>query len=117
MLETIKTFLSPFKLYIYVALAAIVLTAWLFDRHAQYEAGIAHCTEQQHEAEAKYSQGQKAKQEAEKQDAVKKADEAAKQTSDMAHDKEVLIQNIDSKCALSDAERLRFNETLDRLQK
>jgi len=117
MLEIIKTYVLQFKLYIYVALAAFVVTAWLFDRHAQYNAGVAHCTEQQHEAETKYEQGQKTKQESEKQAAVKKADQAAKQTSDMAHEKDVLIQSIDSKCVLSDDERVRFNEALDRLQK
>lgn len=121
-----SVFLAPYKIYIFIALASILSTFWLVDRHVQYNAGIAHCTQQHADAQAKYEQGQVKKKEAEKQEAVKAADKAATQINLLAneHDKQVDKQNELSKlhptspsCALSGDEFLRFNEAISRLQK
>lgn len=46
--------LSPYKLYIYAALAAMIVSGWMWDRHAQYNKGVAACELEQAEAKANY---------------------------------------------------------------
>lgn len=54
MFTKMLTFLSPYKLYIYAAVAALVVSGWLFDRHQQYNKGVAQCQLKQAEAQADY---------------------------------------------------------------
>ena len=54
MFKTALTFLSPYKFYIYAAVAALVVSGWLFDRHQQYNKGVAQCQLKQAEAQADY---------------------------------------------------------------
>ena len=46
--------LSPYKLYIYAALAAIVVSGWMWDRHMQYNKGVNACQLKQAEAQSSY---------------------------------------------------------------
>lgn len=54
MFKTALAFLSPYKLYIYAAVAALVVAGWAFDRHQQYNKGVAACQLKQAEAQASY---------------------------------------------------------------
>jgi len=54
MFSKVLTFLSPYKLYIYAAVAALVVSGWLFDRHQQYNKGVAQCQLKQAEAQSSY---------------------------------------------------------------
>lgn len=116
MLDTIKTFLSAAKLYIYVVLAAILISGWLFDRHSQYKAGIAYCSKQLDKANAEYTERKEQENQQAKEEAVQDADKAAKQIANLEHEKQILLSKLDSKCSLSDAERVQLDATLGRLQ-
>lgn len=50
----ILKYLAPYKTYIYAALAAVVVTGWLVDRHMQYEEGKNACLLAQATAQASY---------------------------------------------------------------
>lgn len=54
MFKAIGAFLAPYKLFIYVGLASCIVGAWVWDRHAQYNKGVAACELEQAEAKANY---------------------------------------------------------------
>lgn len=76
MFDTIKGVISAFKVYILMGLAIFVFTAWLFDRHSQYEAGVSYCRQEEAAAQAEYSKRKEAQYEQEKTKAVKEAVDA-----------------------------------------
>jgi len=53
MFKTALTFLSPYKLYIYAGLAALVIAGIAFDRHNQYNKGKRECQTEYYEASNK----------------------------------------------------------------
>lgn len=54
MLKAIGAFLAPYKLFLYIGLASCIAGAWVWDRHAQYNKGVAACELKQSEARAEY---------------------------------------------------------------
>ena len=54
MLAKLTAFLSPYKWLIYAALAASVVSAWAWDRKAQFNRGVAATELKQSEAKADY---------------------------------------------------------------
>lgn len=54
MLSKLLGKLAPFKLYVYAAIVAMLLTGWAFDRHQQYKKGETACQLKQAQAQASY---------------------------------------------------------------
>ena len=124
MWTTILTYLEGIKIWLFVIAISILSTAWLVDRHAEYNKGIASCQQQYAEAAAKYEQGQKKKDEQEKQQAVKEATDAANHINSLNAQKEIAedkqralnAKHPTTGCALSPDEFLLFNQTITNLQ-
>ncbi len=109
--------LKTYKLYLYAIAAAAALLGILYYGHTRYMAGVSYCIKQQNTAQSEYTQGKEKKNEQEKQAAVNEADKAAKRIADLEHEKQLLLSKLDDNgCALTDYERLQFNEALNRIQ-
>ena len=72
MFSKLVGFITPYKLYIYIALGAMLLAGWALDRHHQFKKGEEACQLKQAEAKADYWQNRSERLIAESKVAIKK---------------------------------------------
>lgn len=109
-------FLSPYKLYIYAAVTALVVSGWLFDRHQQYNKGVAQCQLKQAEAQADYWEQRGERLIDESKEALKKekvvSDVINKRSSTRAEAIKKTIELDSGGCVYSPDELLDLNATI-----
>lgn len=86
-LSTISTFLAPFKLYIYIALATLAVGLFFGYGYTQRLKGAAECKEQYAQAQADYQQKTRKEERKKAQEAVAQESKVSKQLNDLKSEK------------------------------
>lgn len=120
MFNKLTAFLSPYKLYIYVALGAIVVSAWAWDRNAQYTKGVDACQLKQMEAQASYWENRSERLAEEGKAALKEeqrvstiiATRTGKRAAEVTKSVELSKASPNGACILSDDELLDIQQAI-----
>jgi len=116
----IKALVNQYKIYIYIALAALLITGWLFDRHHQYNKGVAQCQLKQAEAQADYWQERSKRLAVEGKEALKQEQSVSKVINERTASKaakverSVELEKVSKRtdCGWDDDELRHLNETI-----
>ncbi len=114
MINLLANVFKSYKLYIYAALAAIVISGWVWDRNVQYAEGRKECEQAQADAQAAYWEQRSVRLAAEAKEALKLEQATSKTITTRQNNRAAEVeksvqlskQNPSGGCMLSDDELL-----------
>ena len=120
MLAKLTAFLSPYKWLIYAALAASVVSAWAWDRNAQYRKGMSACQLEQAQASSAYWENRSERLAVEGKAALKEeqrvstiiAGRVNKRAVEVERSVELSKASPNGACTLSDGELLDIQQAI-----
>ena len=120
MFKTIGAFLAPYKLYLYVGIVVLVVSAWAWDRNAQYRKGMSACQLEQAQASSAYWENRSERLAVEGKAALKEeqrvstiiAGRVNKRAVEVERSVELSKASPNGACTLSDGELLDIQQAI-----